>query len=487
MKRRSVRPSLVIVDDPQTDESARSASQCVQREGILSGAVLGLAGPAKKIAGIMPCTVIRPGDMADSILDVQRHPEWNGERTRMVYAFPSNELLWQRYAELRADSLRRFGDLRLATEFYGAYRVEMDAGAEVAWPERFHPDELSALQHAMNLKLLDEASFQAEYQNEPRRDSALDGADLSEPDVMARVNRRPRGEIPQPTIKLTAHIDVQQSVLFYLVVAWEAGFTGSIVDYGTWPRQPLDWFTLANLPVSLQAQAPVGSPLEAVLYRGLEELTAFLCGREWSRETGDTQRLNRVLIDANWGQSTDLVYLFCRQSPFAPLLTPAHGRYIGPAQIPLSEHEKRPLEQIGLEWKIIRNPRKRAIPYCLFDANWWKTFCLGRLKTGLGAPGALSLFGTSDPSHQLLAHMLTSEYRVPTQGRGRKVDEWMLRPGRADNHWWDNLVGAAVAASIEGVSLTQYVPPRRRSPAERPTLQELRDAARRHDAIRRAE
>ena len=103
---RSVRPSLVVIDDPQTDESSRSLSQCATRESILAGAVLGLAGPGKKISGIMPCTVIRPSDMADNILDRDKHPEWNGERTQMVYSFPTNEKLWTRYAEIRAESLR---------------------------------------------------------------------------------------------------------------------------------------------------------------------------------------------------------------------------------------------------------------------------------------------------------------------------------------------------------------------------------------------
>lgn len=88
----SVRPSLVVLDDPQTDESARSLSQCANRESILAGAVLGLAGPGKKISGIMPCTVIRPGDMADNILDRDKHPEWNGERTRMAYYRPTRSL-----------------------------------------------------------------------------------------------------------------------------------------------------------------------------------------------------------------------------------------------------------------------------------------------------------------------------------------------------------------------------------------------------------
>ena len=153
-----VAPSLVVLDDPQTDESARSLTQCATREAVLAGAVLGLGGPGKKISGIMPCTVIRPGDMADNILDRDKHPEWNGERTKMVYAFPTDEKLWQRYAEMRAESMRQGHGGDEATEFYRANREAMDEGAVVAWPERFNHDELSAVQHAMNLRLRDEAA-----------------------------------------------------------------------------------------------------------------------------------------------------------------------------------------------------------------------------------------------------------------------------------------------------------------------------------------
>ena len=153
----TARPSLVVIDDPQTDEAARSLSQCATRESILAGAILGLAGPGKKISGIMPCTVIRPGDMADNILDRDKHPEWNGERTKMVYSFSTNEKLWTRYAEIRAESLRMGHGGREATEFYRNNKDAMDDGAVVAWAERYNYDELSAIQHAMNLKLQDEA------------------------------------------------------------------------------------------------------------------------------------------------------------------------------------------------------------------------------------------------------------------------------------------------------------------------------------------
>lgn len=147
----SLRPDLVLIDDPQTDESAASPEQNRKRLRILSGTILGLAGPGVKIAGVMPCTVIRTGDMADEILNRDRHPEWNGERRRLLIAFPNNMELWEQYSEIRADSFKKYGNADLSLQFYDDHRSEMDAGAVVAWPERYESDERSGIQHAMNL------------------------------------------------------------------------------------------------------------------------------------------------------------------------------------------------------------------------------------------------------------------------------------------------------------------------------------------------
>lgn len=75
---------MIGSDDPQTDESARSPAQCAARESILARAVLGLAGPGRKISGIMPCTVIRPEDMADRILIRDKHPQWQGQTSHTL-------------------------------------------------------------------------------------------------------------------------------------------------------------------------------------------------------------------------------------------------------------------------------------------------------------------------------------------------------------------------------------------------------------------
>lgn len=449
---RTVRPSLVVLDDPQTDESARSLSQCANREAILAGAVLGLAGPGKKISGIMPCTVIRPGDMADNILDRDKHPEWNGERTRMVNAFPTNENLWNQYAQIRAEGLRQGDGGAAGTAFYRKNRAAMDEGSDVSWEDRFNHDELSAIQHAMNLKLQDEAAFFAEYQNEPLPEERIDEDQLTADDVAAKINRIERRTIPVSANHLSAFIDIQQKLLFYTVTAWEDDFTGYVVDYGTYPDQKRSYFTLRDSRHTL-AGAASGTGLEGSIYAGLEALTGDLLGREWQRDDGAAMKIGRCLIDANWGHSTNVVYQFCRQSPHSAILLPSHGRFVGASTIPFSEYKRRPGDRVGLNWRVPSIRGKRAIRHVIYDTNWWKSFTHARLGVAMGDRGCLSIFGDRSDTHRMFAEQVTAEYFIRTEGRGRTVDEWKLRPEQSDNHWLDCLVGCAVGASMQGVVL----------------------------------
>jgi hypothetical protein len=449
---RALRPSLVVLDDPQTDESARSDQQVRARMETLNGAILNLAGPGQKISGIMPCTVIRPEDMADQILDRDKHPAWGGERTKLIYAFPSDEKLWEQYAQIRADSFRNDGDGREATEFYAARREQMDAGAVIAWPQRHNEDELSAIQHAMNLRLQDERAFWAEYQNEPLPEDEGDGDQLSAEAIAAKTNGHPRGSVPIGASHLTMFIDVQGKMLFHAVVAWEDDFTGYVLDYGTYPDQQRSYFTLREAQKTLGRAAP-GAGLEGSIYAGLEKLTDDYLSRRWRRDDGAELRIERCLIDANWGQSTDVVYQFCRQCGHASLVMPSHGRYVGASSIPFSEYKRKRGERIGHHWRIPNVQGRRQVRHVLIDTNYWKSFIHARLSVAMGDPGCLSLFGRKPAEHQLIAEHITAEYRVQTEARGRVVDEWKLRAGGPDNHWFDCLVGCAVAASIQGAVL----------------------------------
>ena len=79
-----LRPDFVILDDPQSDESAASGPQTDKRLDIIRKAILRSAGHAKGISVVMPCTVIRRGDLVDRLLDSAKNPTWQGERIPFV-------------------------------------------------------------------------------------------------------------------------------------------------------------------------------------------------------------------------------------------------------------------------------------------------------------------------------------------------------------------------------------------------------------------
>ena len=448
----SVRPSLVIVDDPSTDSSARSPSDNQKRETILAGAVLGLAGPGQKISGLVACTVISRGDLADRILDPDIHPEFNGERAALVYKWPTKTALWDKYAEIRAESFRTGGRGKEATAFYRKNRAEMDKGAKVAWPQRKNRDELSALQHAYNLRIRDERAFFAEYQNEPLVDESESDALPTPTELAAKVNGYKRRDAPLEAEKLVAFVDVQQNLLYYLVTAWSPGFTGYVVDYGTYPDQHSRYFRLTQAKKTLGRASP-GSGLEGSWFQGLGKLADKLAAMKVTREDGAELRLSRVLIDANYGLSTETIYSFCRQSTHKSLLLPSHGRGVTASSLPFSEYKKKGGDLVGLNWRVPAIRGKRTIRHAIYDVNFWKSFIFSRLGTTLGDTGSLTFYKASPDHHRLLSDHLSSEYRVTTSGRGRSVDEWRHKPQKFDNHWLDCLVGCAVAGSIEGASL----------------------------------
>jgi len=449
---RVLRPSLALIDDPQTTESAWSVSQSYRRERVLAGDVLGMAGPGQKIAAIMCCTVIRPGDMADSILNRDKHPEWQGERTKMMYSFPADEKLWDEYAKLRAESLKAGHKGEEATDFYRLHRADMDRGACIAWPARHNDDELSAIQHAMNLKLRDEAAFFAEYQNEPLVDDQGIEEMLSADQIAAKTSGLARGEVPVGCTQLTAFIDVQKELLFYVVVAWRSDFTGYVVDYGAYPDQDRAFFSLRDARNTLSRVSP-RADLGGAIRAGLDALADRLMGREWERDDGAVMRIGRCLVDANWGKSTDTVYHFCRESVYAPILVPSHGRGVTASNIPFADYRRKAGDEVGHNWRIPNVRGKKMPRHVMYDTNYWKTFVHERLAVAKGDGGCLSLWGRKADQHRLFAEHLTAEVPIKTQGRGRRVDEWKPRAGAFDNHWLDCLVGCAVAASMCGVAL----------------------------------
>jgi hypothetical protein len=172
--------------------------------------------------------------------------------------------------------------------------------------------------------------------------------------------------------------------------------------------------------------------------------------QQWRRDDGALLRIDRLFIDANWGESTGLVYQFCRESPFGAAVMPSHGRGVSASQIPFSEYRRKAGDQVGHNWRVPGAKGRNMPRHVLFDTNYWKSFLHARLAVPHGDRGDLSLWGRQDEAHRLLAEHLTAEVPVKTQGRNRTLHEWKPRANAFDNHWFDCLVGCVVGAGRRG-------------------------------------
>lgn len=475
---RQLRPDFVIVDDPQTRESARSPVQCSYRLEILTKSVMKLAGHTRSMACVVNATVISTGDMVDQLLDAGRFPAWQGERIPMVRKFADrhDELWMDRYRDLRCTFAKELpGDQarahREATAFYLENREAMDAGCEVSWASCFDPDsEHSAIQHAYNA-LIDDGPdvFASEFQQQPIKDEAASLGVTGE-DVRSRVIEIPRWVVPRGCDTLTAFVDVQEKLLYWAVVAWGHQLRGHLVAYGAYPEQGRAYYTLRDARKTLASVAG-GASLEAAIHAGLEAVAAMLLGREFARENDDAVlRVGQLMVDANWAQTQGVVRDFARRSAWGPRVLPTHGRFVGASGQTISDKAPDRGERIGANWRTSTIQKQRHV---LFDTNAWKTFLAGRCKLPVGDPQAFTIHAGQ---HEMLAEHVAAEAPVRVESKMRVVDEWRQIPGR-DNHWWDCLVGSAVAASFTGISAVGAEPPRSAGPRKVITREEM--AARR--------
>ncbi len=446
-----LRPDFILLDDPQTRESSSSNPQTQTRYDLVTGDCLGLGGPDTTVSAVCCCTVIYKDDLSDKLLDTEKNAQWHGIKTKTIYHLPTNEKLWDEYRQLREDSFRRGGKGEEATEFYKQNKVAMDAGAVVSWKDRYDKkSELSAVQNAMNLKIRDEAAFWAEYQNEPQSKASEEQPIASVDEICERINQEKRYIIPPNHQTLTAYIDVQNSVLFYTVVAFQNDFTGAVVDYGCYPEQNRTYFTLKELKYTLQSFFP-GASIEGQLYSGLEKLVEKLVETKWTESDGTARTIDRIVIDSGW--KPDVIFQFCRQSQYKSILLPAKGVGITAKKKPFSEYKKNKGEVLAAHWRITKNRNARLFH---IDTNYWKSFLHQKLKQSKGDKGSLTLWGDKPGIHKMIADHLTSETCVRVSTVERTVDEWEIKKNHMDNHFLDCVVGCYAAASLAGCK--EYTP-----------------------------
>ena len=450
---RIIRPDMAILDDPQTRESAESPSQCDQRERIIMGDVLGLAGPRKKIAAFMPCTVIKRGDLADRFLDREKHPEWQGETCPLVYSWPdAQETLWAQYAEMLRGDLAAGRGADGATAFYVANRAAMDAGARVSWEQRIRDGEVSAIQTAENLLLESGDQFWAEYQNQPREYVSLQ-YDLDESKILKCQTGFGRLCAPGEAEILVAGADINYSGINWTLTAVRPDAAAWLVAWGKWPeRRPL-----------IDKQRGEGITEAQAISGGIVQLATLL--NETAVDCGGRVRFPDCLY-VDCGFMTETVIGACNSLRLPMRVFPCRGRAADKYRT-----SKQPMKR-GDGWHIAQWD---AGPVLVVNADYWREQMQRAFFLTPGSPGSIGLHAGPLGFHKRLVDEILSE-RLSEHVITATNDfyKWIRTPG-TDNDLADALTYTLAGAAAAGADVRNAEGPWRVARAEVETGRTLRN------------
>lgn len=468
-----LRPTLGLVDDPQTRSSARSPAATLRRERVIQADLAGMSGQDESWSCLMTMTVIEPDDLADRMLDRKTYPDWRGVRYQLVERFPNTKAmeLWEEYYEILCDCKRKGQKTTRAQRFFQERRKKMEAGFVASWDHAYNARKfLSVCEKAMEWYFRDREGFWSELQNNPAGHLVDDIPRLKRDDMLTRWHALPRFVLPAEASHVTAFADVHKKALYYEVRAWAQDSTSWVVDYGTWPGQSRGYFTLANLKHTLASAYPQLKTWDEQVKAGIRDLfigsqkRPGLLNTAWKTELGEVLRITLAACDANY--KADTVKAAIRSSGLSGIVHPAHGRQFTQGKA-LNDYELRAGERAGPFWKM-PIARRGQLRHILFDNDYFKSEERDRLQLPPEAVGTVTLY--SDRTHTMWAEHHCGEVPtwVPNKYTGEILEHWVELPTRPDNHLWDCSVGNRVLGSMLGVRLPGMQEPAAASQKRRP-------------------
>ncbi len=448
-----VRPDIVVLDDIETEQSAVSPSDIKKRLKIITHSLSRLGGHGRQACMVMNATMLAEGSVTDQLSDRKKFPGWVTTRASTVEQMPTNlETLWLgQYADIlkdydEDDPMAAYNALLRASQFYENNREAMDAGHKVSWEDiPLEPGEISAIQHALNVLIIDGRDvFDCEIQNMPKRPDVSSHLIVSH-SLLHRTNGLPRGIAPENSAFMTWFVDVHDEILYWARVACRQDFTGSIIDYGSWPQQPAPYFMHSNIKRTLADHYKCS--VEDAVRQGLVHLINNLSRHDLELSNG--------LIDAGYQPTLveDAIRIARNDRVYS-----SKGLAPGPTEKAIAEYDLSPKRSLRAgpdparpSWYFPREFWRRVH----FDANIWKSFTSSRLTQSAFESAAITLWGDGQSDHSMIVDHCMSERPIAVTARGRTVNVW--KRSNRENHYWDCVVGCMVAASIAGCELRSVV------------------------------
>lgn len=477
MKIANRRPRVVLIDDPDTDDTIGNPLQAAKLLTKIDRGIAALGSQSRPVTRIALVTIASRVSVAAQLTDRELYPSWRGRRFRFLLKPPTATAKWAEFVGLcrdgwrNADADQEQPPIPLAAhQFYLSNQAEMDAGAEISNPNRYDKRrradgstvEASALEHYHGwVARIGEENTRTEFDNEPPDPQTTEADGLTPHRIQHQVSGHARGVIPPDATLLTMGVDVGKFLLHWIVTAWRADGTSWLIDYGTHDVRGTSRGT--------------DEGMEQGIISAVRSLVASKQDAPYSKPSGEVLPIAMTLIDSGWGITTTAVYAACRdvgrmvQTPRGqePDVQPAKGNgdgaksEAGRRPAPWRNWQKRDWDHYpGDNWCRSKQRKDRVFLW-LHNAGHWKDWGIQRWLTPIDRPGTRFIwgeFGNRDRQHamdhaQISYHLCANCYRPEPSRPG--VIAWGERPGMNGDkdHWQDAQELADVAASAMGIGL----------------------------------
>lgn len=428
-----LRPDFILLDDPQTQKDARSASAIERLDEYIHSDVLGLAANTSTISAFLAITPQRFADLAARIFDRSRHPNWSTSVCPAILRYcPNFEALADEFIEaFNADAANDDFTRAASTRWYQEHAAAFE-GTEMLDPEAYDKRlEVDAIHHALNkMAAVGKTAFAAEYQMQV----AIADAELSlNPEaVAAAVNGSPKWILPPGCDCAVAACDIniqKGEGLSWVVVGFGARRVATVVAYGRYPEHG--------------ALCPPGSSdlaRKRAVAKAIRLVTAEIAAHPLRTTKGRVVPIRALGFDR--GYLPDVVcrtlYVLRKTVPLPFQLCAMRG--FGWKQFGMGRAE----HQRGGDHVFAT--RSDYGDYLAIHAPYWREIAQsGFLETPL-MPGSCSLYGVDKKAHWQFALEVSNERleRKYTHPSGKIAWDWAVVGA---NHFGDALTNAFALGS----------------------------------------
>lgn len=437
----SRRPDFIFLDDPQTDEDAKSTGPDGRVDKIekrIQGALLGLGETNRMVAAVMASTPIEPGDISERYADPELHGEWLTTTEKLVVKFGPKEWIAAYLREVAKDNAAHDVLLTRSRAFYVEHRAEIEAGAEMMDDQDYDPDfEVSAYQHALlRLHAMKAKAFYAECQMRPSRAQGV--FKLEAVKVASRVNGYEFGVVPpQCDHGIVAFCDVNDIVgLRWEIMAFGAGRVTATLAYGRYPAEGRLY--------------PEGTPLSAIssfLLPAMRQVAAAVASASFVRQDGSAAKVSAICFDGGW--ETETVALGCAEISGAGIIKAVWSKGFSSKQYSRNYHEKAKVTEGCRAAEECHTWITANGYYLAFNSDYWKEVSQTSFLAAPLSPSSSSFWGTDTSFHYDFAAEVAAEQLESKVSDIRYGDIWKWKV-TGENHYGDAHAGCLAFGAIRG-------------------------------------